>query len=88
MEPEREPDHLLITAALRSCKQDRAAKCFLFQIGTDPSNVATWPAPVISNGCRHTFPGTPGQKLYFRVAVQRRRSGLGLWSDIVAVTVT
>jgi hypothetical protein len=71
------------------CKLDRAAKCYLVQAGADPSNVAAWPPPVISNGCRHTFAGTPGQKLYFRMAVQRRgKSGLGSWSDVVAVTVT
>jgi hypothetical protein len=71
------------------CKLDKAAKCYLVQTGTDPNNVAAWPAPVLSNGCRHTFPATPGQKLYFRMAVQRTgKSGLGAWSDIVAVTVT
>jgi len=53
----------------------------------DPANLAAWPAPVVSNGCRHTFSGSVGQKLYFRVAVQRTRVGLGQWSDIVEVTV-
>jgi hypothetical protein len=71
------------------CKVDAAAKCYLVQMGTDPGNVAAWPQPVVSNGSRHTFAGTPGQKLYFRMAVQRRgKSGLGVWSDVVAVTVT
>ncbi len=71
------------------CKVDSAAKCYLVQVGTDPTTVATWPQPVLSNGCRHTFAGTPGQRLYFRMAVQRRgKSGLGAWSDVVAVTVT
>jgi hypothetical protein len=72
---------------LGECTRDKAAKCYLFQIGSTPANPETWPAPVISNGCRHKFAGTPGQKIYFRVAVQRRRAGLGLWSDIVEVTV-
>jgi hypothetical protein len=72
---------------LGECASDKAAKCYLFQIGTTPANPDTWPTPVVSNGCRHKFSATPGQKIYFRVAVQRRRSGLGLWSDIVEVTV-
>jgi hypothetical protein len=71
------------------CKRDLAAKCYLVQTGTDPTNLAAWPAPALSNGCRHTFPGTVGQKLYFRMAVQRTgKSGLGAWSDVVAVTVS
>jgi hypothetical protein len=72
---------------LGECTRDKAAKCYLFQIGTDPTNLAGWPPPVVSNGCRHTFSGPVGQKLYFRVAVQRTRVGLGQWSDIVEVTV-
>ena len=72
---------------LGECQRDKAARCYLFQIGTDPANLAAWPAPVVSNGCRHTFSGSVGQKLYFRVAVQRTRVGLGQWSDIVEVTV-
>ncbi len=64
------------------CKRDEAAKCYLIQVGTDPNNLAAWPQPMLANGCRHTFPATPGQKLYFRMAVQRRgKSGLGVWSE-------
>ena len=70
-----------------ACQPDKAAVCYLFQIGTDPTKPETWPAPVVSNGCRYTFSGTVGQKLYFRVAIQRTRTGLGQWSDIVEVTV-
>jgi hypothetical protein len=69
------------------CKLDPAAKCYLFQIGTDPTNPGAWAPPVVSNGCRHTFSATPGQKVYFRLAVQRRKSGQGQWSDIIEVTV-
>ena len=72
---------------LGECTRDKAGKCYLFQIGTDPTNLSTWPPPVVSNGCRHTFSGTVGQKLYFRVAIQRTRTGLGQWSDIVEITV-
>jgi hypothetical protein len=69
------------------CKADPSAKCYLFQVGTDPTNPNAWPPAVIVNGCRYKFEGTVGQKLYFRVAVQRRKVGLGQWSDLVEVMV-
>ncbi len=70
-----------------SCKADRKAKCYVFQMGTDPAHPETWPAPVMVGGCRYRLPGqTVGQKLYFRVAIFRS-NGQGQWSDIVSVTV-
>ena len=75
-------------AFVARCKADESALCYLFQMGTDPANPASWPAPVIESGCSHDFGGfTVGQKVYFRVAVFRRGTGQGQWSDIVSVTV-
>jgi hypothetical protein len=70
-----------------ACKAEKNAVCYLFQCGTDPAHPESWPPPVISPGCKHTFHDqAPGTKLYVRAAIQRRRTGQGKWSDIVAVT--
>lgn len=75
------------TAAAR-CRSDRTAICYLFQCGTDPSDPESWPPPVIEAGCTHRVTGyAHGTKLYFRIAIQRRRTGQGHWSNIVGVVV-
>jgi hypothetical protein len=70
-----------------SCAADRKAKCYIFQMGTDPAHPEAWAAPVMVPGCKYRLPGqTIGQKLYFRIAVFRS-NGQGQWSDMVSVTV-
>jgi hypothetical protein len=75
-------------SATFQCKADGRGFCYHFQTGTDPTNPGAWPPPVVESGCKHTVTGlTPGQKLYGRVAIQRRKVGLGQWSAIVEVIV-
>jgi hypothetical protein len=70
------------------CEVDDRALVYLFQMGTDPTNPDTWAAPAMSSGARHTAAGLAiGTKVYFRVAIVRRGTGQGVWSDIVGVTV-
>jgi len=70
------------------CKAERGALCYLFQMGTDPANPQGWAAPVIESGASHDVAGlTVGQKVYFRIAIVRRGTGPGQWSDIFSVTV-
>ena len=70
------------------CKADPTAICYLFQQGSDPAHPETWPQPVIEGGAKHTVTGLAiGTKVYFRIAVQRRGTGLGPWSDVLAITV-
>ena len=73
---------------IASCKHDRQAKVYLFQMGTDPAHPETWPPPVMSDTCKYKVTGqVPGTKLYFRVAIFRIRTGQGAWSEILSVTV-
>lgn len=75
-------------SATFQCKADNRGFAYHFQTGTDPTNPAAWPAPAIESGAKHTVTGlTPGQKIYGRVAIQRRKVGLGQWSAIVEVIV-
>jgi hypothetical protein len=75
-------------SVVAQCKAEPGAVCYLFQQGSDPAHPETWPPPVIESGCTHKLTGqTVGAKLYFRVAIQRRKTGLGQWSDILEVTV-
>jgi hypothetical protein len=70
------------------CNAEAGAVCYLFQMGTDPANPQSWAPPVIEPGASHEVSGlTVGQKVYFRVAIYRRGTGQGQWSDIVGVTV-
>jgi hypothetical protein len=70
------------------CDADERALIYLFQMGSDAANPDAWPAPAMVGGARHTVSGlTFGAKVYFRVAVVRRGTGQGAWSDIVGVTV-
>jgi hypothetical protein len=70
------------------CKAEAGAVCYLFQMGNDPANPQSWPAPTIEPGASHTVSGLAvGQKVYFRVAIFRRGTGQGQWSDVVAVVV-
>jgi hypothetical protein len=75
-------------AAVMKCASDRTALCYLFQIGTTLSDPESWPPPIIESGCKHRIADQPpGTRLYFRVAIQRRRTGQGHWSDVREVVV-
>ncbi len=70
------------------CQTEKGVICYLFQMGSDPSTVQTWPAPMISGGSKHLVTGLPSaQKAYIRIAVVRRGTGQGTWSDVLTVTV-
>jgi hypothetical protein len=70
------------------CKADRDAHGYLFQIGTDPNTPDAWPNPAFSGGARHVFTDLPvGQKVYVRIAIQRRHGGLSQWSGLLEITV-
>jgi hypothetical protein len=74
--------------AVVKCTSDRSALCYLFQIGTTRDDPESWPPPLIESGCKHRFADLPpGTKLYVRVAIQRRRTGQGHWSEVLGVTV-
>jgi hypothetical protein len=75
-------------AVVARCKADPGAIGYLFQLGTDPSNPDSWPKPEIWPRSRFVFTNLPvGQKVYVRVAIQRRRGGLGQWSGLLEITV-
>jgi hypothetical protein len=75
-------------AVVARCKAESNVICYLFQMGSDPTSPQSWPAPEIEGAASHEVSGlTSGQKVYFRVAIVRRGTGQGLWSDIVGVTV-
>ena len=47
-----------------------------------------WPQPKIAGGSKLVVAGlTPGQKVYFRIAIVRRGDVVGQWSDMLEVTV-
>jgi len=74
--------------AILQCEADSRAICYHYAWGTDPGNPDGWTSGAIEGGATHKVPGLPvGQKLYFRIAIQRRKTGLGAWSDIVEVTI-
>lgn len=75
-------------SAVFQCKADSSAVCYLFQSGANPADVDNWPPPVIESGARHTMENlTVGQKVYCRVAIQRRKVGQGQWSGVVEAIV-
>jgi hypothetical protein len=75
-------------AVRTGCAPERGAICYLFQHGTDPTNPDAWPKPDMSGGSKHTVTGLPiGQKVYFRIAIVRRRGGQSNWSGLMEVTV-
>ena len=80
------PDGL---GATLQCKADRRAICYHYAWGTDAANPDAWPSSAIEGGATHKIAGplTVGQRLYFRIAIQRRKTGLGQWSGIVEVTI-
>lgn len=70
------------------CKADPSAYSYLFQMGTDPANLAAWPPPAMESGATHTFTGlTVGQKVYVRIAVARRGAGMSQWSSVAEILV-
>lgn len=70
------------------CKADSTAYAYLFQMGTTPTNPDAWPAPVSEGKSSHLFTGlTPGQKVYVRMALQRRKGGQSQWSGVVEILV-
>jgi hypothetical protein len=75
------------TEVAARCKAEKDAVYYSFQMGNN-ADPTTWPQPVNEAGAIHKVSGlTPGQKVYFRIAIFRRKTGLGQWSDIVEVTV-
>jgi hypothetical protein len=76
-------------AATLQCKADSRAICYHYAWGTDPTNPDAFPGTAIEGGAKYKIPGPlpVGQKLYARIAVQRRKTGLGKWSDLVEVTI-
>jgi hypothetical protein len=71
------------------CTSDKAAICYLFQSGPDPLNPDAWPAPVIEGGVKHVYSGLAvGTKIYVRIAIQRRGTGQGAWSHVMAIVVS
>jgi hypothetical protein len=89
----RPPDALAKTtrtagSVLAKCKAERRAIGYLFQHGSDPTNPDAWPQADLVSTSRHTVADLPlGQKVYFRIAVVRRRGGQGQWSGVMEVTV-
>jgi hypothetical protein len=71
------------------CKADKRAVCYHYRWGTDPTNPDAWTNSAVEGGAHHAVPGPLpiGQKLYFTIAIQRRRTGLGQWSGIVEIVV-
>jgi len=70
------------------CNADPRAVGYWFQIGTDPMHPETWPTPIFENGVAHAMPDqVVGTTIFYRMAVQRRRTGRGEWSDIMSVLV-
>lgn len=70
------------------CDADPRAVGYWYQIGADPMHPETWPTPIFENGVTHTMPDqVVGTTIFYRMAVQRRRTGRGEWSDIMSVLV-
>jgi hypothetical protein len=76
-------------SATFQCKADSRAICYRYAWGTDPTNPDAWPNLAIEGGATHNVPGplAVGTKIYFRIAIQRRKTGVGQWSGIVEVTI-
>jgi hypothetical protein len=76
-------------SATFQCKADDRAICYHFAWGTDPSNPDAWTNTVVEGGAKHVAVGpfTHGQKIYFRIAIQRRKTGLGVWSGVVEMVI-
>jgi hypothetical protein len=75
-------------SVLAKCRADRGAIGYLFQHGGDPANPDAWPKAELVATSKLTVTGLPvGQKVYFRIAVVRRRGGQGQWSGVMEVTV-
>jgi hypothetical protein len=71
------------------CKADDRAVCYHYAWGTDASNPDAFPNSAVEGGATHKVPGPLpyGQKIFFRIAIQRRKTGLGQWSAVVEVVV-
>jgi hypothetical protein len=75
-------------SATFSCKSDSRAYCYHYAWGNDPGNPDAWTNSAIDSGCHYTVgPFPAGQKVYGRIAVQRRKSGRGTWSGVIEVIV-
>jgi hypothetical protein len=88
------PTHALVKttattgSVVAKCKAERGAIGYQFQHGSDPANPDAWPKADLVSASRLTVTGLPvGQKVYFRIAVVRRKGGQGQWSGVIEVTV-
>jgi hypothetical protein len=75
-------------SATFSCKADPRAYCYHYAWGTDPQNPDAWTNSAIDSGSHYTVgPFTAGQKVYGRIALERRKGGRGAWSGVIEVIV-
>jgi hypothetical protein len=73
--------------ALVRCQADPRAFSYYFQMGNtvDPTN---WAAPMELSSSMHHFTGLPSHtRVYFRMAIMRRQTGMSAWSDVVSVVI-
>jgi hypothetical protein len=78
----RTPGHAVVR-----CKGARA-QAYVFQQADEPTFPAGSPAPVVLSSATYHVTGlSPGQKIYFRVAVIRPVVGQSKWSEPVQLTV-
>jgi hypothetical protein len=71
-----------------SCAPEQSVVGYAFQMGTDPTNLPSWPAQVVTRGHTYKVGNLPiGQTVYLRIAIVRRGSIQSQWSQVLQIVV-